>query len=52
MSAMKPILERRMMKYSAEEIHFNLMAVVCARLCSFNVIIPLVELSEAINYTK
>merc|ERR1719320_1733936 len=31
MSAMKPILERRMMKYSAEEIHFNLMAVVSDR---------------------
>lgn len=31
MSHMKPILERRMMKYSAEEIHFNLMAVVSDR---------------------
>jgi len=31
MSHFKPILERRMMKYSAEEIHFNLMAVVSDR---------------------
>jgi len=31
MSHMKPVLERRMMKYSAEEIHFNLMAVVSDR---------------------
>jgi ubiquitin carboxyl-terminal hydrolase L5 len=31
MSHMKPILERRMMKYSTEEVHFNLMAVVSDR---------------------
>lgn len=31
MSHVKPVIERRMMKYSAEEIHFNLMALVSDR---------------------
>jgi len=31
MQHVKPVIERRMLKYSAEEIHFNLMAVVSDR---------------------